>query len=156
MRLRLPLCQMIFCFALATPVCGQVSEASLQALYGPPIKGTYTVRPGVEIATSNGPKSEVCVLTVTGPRTEKQLMAVIDVAVPASSRGLALEQWLGCLGACQSIKEYEKVNISSAVMSGQTANPAAIIIFKSKPCEERAKEARTHGFSISQAKQPKE
>jgi hypothetical protein len=143
------LCQVMSCLALGTPIFGQVSEASLRALYGNPVKGSYTVRPGVTMATSNGPKGEVCVLTIAGPVTEQQLMAMIDVAVPASSRGLALNHLLECLGACQSVRVYENATIRSAVMSGQTSNPAAIISFKSKNCEERAKEARAQVFSIN-------
>jgi hypothetical protein len=143
------LCQVMFCLALGTPTFGQVSEASLRTLYGNPVKGSYTDGPGATMATSNGPKGEVCVLTISGPITEQQLMAMIDVAVPASSRGLALGNSLECVGACQSVRIYEKVTIRSAVMSGQTSNPAAIVSFKSKNCEERAKEARAQVFSIN-------
>ena len=148
------LCQVVFWIALGTPIFGQVNEATLRTLYGNPVNGSYTVRPGVTMATANGPKGEVCVLTITGPTTERQLMAIIDIAVPSSSRGLLLGQFLDCAGICQSVRDYEKVTISSAVMAGQIANPAAIISFKGKNCEERTKEARVQGFLISRPKQP--
>src|SRR5450432_3666815 len=94
--MRRRLCQVMFCFALGTPIFGQVSQASLRTLYGNPVKGSYAVGPGATMATSSGPKGEVCVLTISGPITERELMAIIDVAVPTSSRGLALDNFLDC------------------------------------------------------------
>lgn len=144
--------QVICWFALGTPLFGQVTEASLQALYGKPVAGTYTVRPGVTIATSDGPKGEACVLSIFGPTTEQEANAVIDEVVPAASRGLAGRTMVGCVGACESVRDYEKVTFSWAVMPGQIANPAAIIVFKNKNCEQRAKEVRARGFSITRPK----
>jgi hypothetical protein len=136
---------------LGMPLFGQVSEASLRALYGKPVNGSYVVRPGVTIDTSDGGKREVCVLTVTGPATEHAVMDVVDQAVPAASRGLALRSMLECVGDCVSNRIYEKATIVTAVMAGQTATPAAIVTFKGKSCEQRVKEAGAKGFSITRS-----
>jgi hypothetical protein len=142
-------CQAISWFILGMPAFGQVSETSLRTLYGKPVNGSYIVRPGITIAVTDGPKGEACVLTISGPITEPELTTIIDQAVPAASRGLGLRSMIDCVGACQSIREYEKLTVSFAVMAGQIARPAAIITFKSKSCEHRAREARAGGFSIT-------
>ena len=135
------MCAAIFCLALGAPGFGQVSEASLQALYGKPIDGSYVVHPGVTITVFDGPKGEVCVLTVSGPKTEEELIAIIDKAVPPASRGLALGSLITCMAICQTVRNYEKVTIYSTVLAGgQLDNPAAIVTFKSKSCEARVKE----------------
>jgi hypothetical protein len=147
-------CTFIFLLILGMPALGQVSETSLRSLYGKPVNGSYIVRPGATIATADGSKGEACVLTIWGPTTEKELIAIVDQAVPAVSRGLAVQSLIECTGACQSIRDYERVTVSSAVIGGQSANPAAIITFKSKTCEDRAKEARASGFSITRPETP--
>ena len=141
-------CGFIFLLTLGMPAFGQVSEASLRSLYGKPVDGSYVVRPGVTIATSAGLKGEACVLTIWGPTTEAELMAIVDQAVPPASRGLALGGVLECMGICKSTREYERVTVSSFVKAGQTASLAAIVISKSKSCEGRAREARAQNFSI--------
>jgi hypothetical protein len=133
----------------AMPIFGQVSETSLRDLYGKPNTGRYIVRPGVTVATSDGPNGEICVLTISGPIAEQELTAIIDEAVPTASRGLALGRMVDCVGACLSVRRYEKLTISSAVMGGQIADPAAIITSNSKNCEQRAKDARAKGFSMT-------
>lgn len=139
---------------LEMPLFGQVSEASLRALYGKPVNGSYVVRPGVTIDAFDGPKGEVCVLTVTGPATEQAVMDVVDQAVPAASRGLALGSMLECVGACESDWDYKKVTIVTAVMAGQTATPAAVVTFKGQSCEQRVKEAGARSVSITLSKIP--
>jgi hypothetical protein len=134
--------------ALAMPGFGQVTEASLRTLYGNPVNGSYTVSPGVTIATSDGPQGEVCVLKIVGATTEGQVLTIYDKAVPASARGLALGSMLECVGACKWDMNYEKMTMSYAVMKGQISDPAAIVSFKNKSCKERVKEAEAKGFSI--------
>lgn len=138
----------ILLLALGMPALGQISETSLRSLYGKPVNGSYTVRPGVTIATSDGSKGQVCVLTIWGPATEPELNTIIDQAVPAASRGMALLSMTECAGVCQSIGDYERATVSSGATAQQSAHPAAIVVFKSKTCEDRVKEARAMGFSI--------
>jgi len=133
-------CVAISWLALVAAGFGQVSEGSLRALYGKPVAGSYVVRPGVTITAIEGPKGEVCVLTISGPKTEEDLIAVIDKAVPPASRGLALGSLSECMGICRTTRNYEKVTIYSTVLAGgQLDNPAAIVTFKSKSCEARVK-----------------
>ena len=125
------------------PAFGQVSQASLEVRYGKPVAGSYVVRPGVMIKTYEGPAGEVCVLTVSGPKTEVYLMGILDEVVPTASRGLALGAGSECLGICRTIRDYEKVTIDSIVLAdGKLANPAAVVTIKSKSCEARVKEFR--------------
>ena len=127
--------------ALCVPAFGQVSEASLEARYGKPVAGSYVVRPGVTIKTYEGPKGEVCVLTISGPKTEKDLMAIVDQAVPSASRGLALGGVSVCAGICPTIRNYEKLTIETIVLyDGDRANATAAVTSKSKNCEARVKE----------------
>lgn len=113
---------------------GQVSQTSVRS---------YVVRPGVTIKTYEGPGGEVCVLTVSGPKTEMYLMGVLDEVVPTASRGLALGAMSECMGICRTIRTYEKLTIDSIVLAdGKLANPAAVVTFKSKRCEARVKEFR--------------
>ncbi len=130
------LCVAISGLALASPAFGQVSGASLRALYGKPVAGSCVVRPGVTITAIEGPKDEVCVLTISGPKTEVYLMGILDEAVPTASRGLALGALSECLGICRTVSNYEKVTIDSIVLAdGKLADPAAVVTFKSKSCE---------------------
>lgn len=137
------LCVATAWLAFGMPAFGQVSEASIEARYGKPVAGIYVVRPGVTIKTFEGPGGEVCILTVSGPKTEVYLMGILDEVVPTASRGLAHGAGSECLGICRTIRNYEKVTIASiALADGKLANPAAIVTFKSKSCEARVKEFR--------------
>jgi hypothetical protein len=136
------------------PAFGQLTERSLRILYGKAVNGSYIVRPGVTISASYGSNAEVCVLTIVGPTTEPELIGLVDQAVPAASRGLAPQSIIDCAGACLSIRAYERVTVSSAVIEGQIAHPAAIVTSKSKSCEAHAREARVQGFSIIRPKLP--
>jgi hypothetical protein len=120
--------------ALAMPAFGQVSQASVRS---------YVLRPGVTITEYEGPKHEVCVLTISGPKTEAYVMGILDEVVPTASRGLALGALSECAGICRNIRDYEKVTIDVTVLyDGKLANPAAEVTFKSKSCEARVKEFR--------------
>ena len=120
--------------AVGLPAFGQVSEASVRSDF---------LRPGVTITEYEGPKHEVCVLTVSGPKTEVYVMGILDEVVPTASRGLALGALSECAGICRNIRDYEKLTVDVTVMAdGKLANPAAEVIFKSKSCEARVKEFR--------------
>jgi len=136
-------CVAVCWLALGMPAFGQVSEESLRALYGKPVGGSYVVRPGVTVTAYEGPKGEVCVLTISGPKTEAYVMGVLDEVVPTASRGLALGAMSECAGICLIIRNYEKVTIDLTVLAdGKLDNPAAEVTFKSKICEARVKEFR--------------
>jgi len=141
-------CQFTAWLALGMPAFGQLTEASL------PIDGSYIVRPGVTISTSDQPKGEVCVVAISGRLTEPEVMAIIDEAVPMASRGLSLVAFYKCLGVCKSTWDDEKVKISEAVGFGQIASPAAIILFKRKKCEQRVKEAPSFSITVRQPTLP--
>ena len=94
------------------------------------------LRPGVTITEYEGPKHEVCVLTISGPKTEAYVMGILDEVVPTASRGKALDALSECAGMCLIIRDYEKVTIEVTVLyDGKLANPAATVTFKSKGCE---------------------
>ena len=128
------LCLAISWLAFGVPAFGQVSDASVRS---------YVLRPGVTITEYEGAKHEVCVLTVSGPKTEVYLMGILDEVVPTASRGLALGAMSECAGICLITRNYERVTIETTVLfGGQLDNPAAIVTFKSKSCEARVKEFR--------------
>ncbi len=112
--------------ALCVPAFGQVSKANVRS---------YVLRPGVTITEYEGPKHEVCVLTVSGPKTEAYVMGILDEVVPTASRGRALDAWSACAGICMTFRNYEKLTIETTVLyDGKLDNPAAIVTFKSKSC----------------------
>lgn len=106
------------------------------------------------MAASYGRRGEACVLTIWGPTSESELIAIIDEAVPAASRGLALGAMSECMGICKTVRKYEKATVSTAVMAGQIASPAAIVAFRSKTCEGRVKEARDKGLFTTRTRPP--
>lgn len=131
------------CLAISWLALGQVSQTSLRARYGEPVAGKYVVRPGVTIKTYDGPGGEVCVLTVSGPKTEVYMMGILDEVVPTASRGLALGAMSECMGICRETRTYEKLTIATTVMAdGKLADPAAEVTSRSKSCEARVKEFR--------------
>ncbi len=138
---------------LGAQVFGQVSEKSLQALYGNAVGGSYQVGPGITMTAFDGPKDQACVLKMHGLATDQQVMAVFDRAVPLRFSGPALRTLTVCHGSCQEAKDYQKLTIISAVIWGQNTNPSAIVLFKNKICDQRSKEARVAGFEgIAQPK----
>jgi hypothetical protein len=111
------------------------------------------VRPGVTIKTYEGPAGEVCVLTVSGPKTEAYLMGILDEVVPTASRGLALGALSECAGICMIIRNYEKVTIDVTVLyDGKLDNPAAEVTSKSKSCQARVKEFRASPRALTGGK----
>jgi hypothetical protein len=117
-------------------------------LYGDAVGGSYQVGPGITMAPFDGPKGQACVLKMYGPATDEQVTAIFDRAVPLRFRGLALRTMIDCLGFCQEVMDHERVTFISAVIAGQTASPSAMILFKSKVCHQRSKEARALGFTV--------
>ena len=150
--MRTQLCLIVVGLALGMSAFGQVSASSLETLYGTPVDGKYTVDSEVTIQTMDGPNGEACVLKVSGVTTEERLTAILDLAVPSASRGKLSTDMFECAGACERIGDYQLATIYSALFSGQTSTPSAIIKFKAKLCEQRAKEADAIGLAIKRSK----
>jgi hypothetical protein len=140
--------QLICSVVLCGQAFGQVSERSLRALYGNSVGGSYQVGAGITMTTFDGPKDQAWVLKLYGPATDGPFTAIFDRAVPLRFRGLAVGTLTDCVGSCEEVMDYEKVTFISVVIAGQTASPSAMILFKSKVCRQRSKEARALGFTV--------
>src|SRR5690348_2064422 len=73
---------------LSNPALGQVSESTLRAVYPQASNGAFVVKPGVEIKAVYGPHRHACVLYISGPVSQTELMTIFETSVPPKSRGL--------------------------------------------------------------------
>ena len=134
---------------LASAGLGQTTESTLKTLYSQASHGAFVVKPGVEIKAVYGPHRQACVLNISGPVSETELMTIFETSVPPKSRGLKKIDLLECIGSCQRIIEFEHVDFMSGVVgNSQTSEPAATIIFKRKECEKAAENAMRIPFSL--------
>jgi hypothetical protein len=142
-------------FILSSMGFGQTTESSLKALYGEPVHDTFTVDPKVRIKAVYGSDHQACVLTISGPTSEQELMKIFETAVSAKARGLKKDELLDCAGACVRIIQFENVDFRSGVIgTSQTSEPGAFIIFKRKDCEKAAAEAKKIPLSIKYVERP--
>jgi hypothetical protein len=154
MRLITRLALVILLFSAMPSGFGQVSQKKLRNRYGPPLHGSYSLRAGVSMSASDGPRDQACVLTISGQLPESELLAIFDELVPVAARGkelnsLLFSEWASGTGL-QSVKDYEKVSLVYFLPGRDiVANPAAFITFKSKSCATAAREARATGFRIT-------
>jgi len=95
-----------------------------------------------------GADHQACVLVISGSITEKEIMETFDRAVPAQSRGAKKQEWLECTGGCVKVFEFESLDLTSAVVGKQTADPAATVLFKRKDCVTLVNEANKIAIHI--------
>jgi hypothetical protein len=126
--------------ALCCGASAQTTESGLKALYGEPVQDTFLVRPDVQLHAVYGPDHKVCVLTISGPISERELMRVFDTIVPVKTRGLTRLSMIECMGVCRRVIHYENVEFTSGVIDSQVSDPAESIVFKRKDCEAAANE----------------
>ena len=121
---------------------GQTTESQLKDLYGEPVDGVFSIKPDVKLKAFFNAARQACVLTISGPRTEKELMQVFDMVVPQQMRGAQKSDLTECAGGCERVMQFEKVELTSGVMDHwQTSEPAAIITFTNTECETQKKNA---------------
>jgi len=129
------------------PLLGQTTESSLKRLYPRERKNTFIVRPGIRMKAIYGSRRKVCVLTISGPILEPDLMRVFETAVPKKSRGLYLQRLSECMGLCIQVFKFEKVELTLGVIgNSQKSEPSAVVIFRRPECEAAAKEVKKISF----------
>lgn len=130
---------------------GQTTAAAiLRKTYARAHDGTFVVKPGVKIKVIDGSNVEACVLIISGPISEQELIKTFETAVPAKIRGSKKQDLEECAGGCEQFIDYENVSFTSGVIQNkQTSNPDALIVFKRKECEPAAEAARKIPFSIT-------
>jgi hypothetical protein len=111
-------CVMSALLSLAVPLSAQFSKARLMRLFASDhaSPSTFTVKPGVEIKAIYGPHEQACVLTVTGPVSEQELLKVFDTVAPPKSRGVKKSDMIECVGACQRNISYDWVTFTTGVV----------------------------------------
>ncbi|MGA2591744.1 MAG: hypothetical protein ABSH32_17665 [Bryobacteraceae bacterium] len=122
----LPKC-LIWC-AIVTLHFSALAQSSLKALYGEPVEAAFLVQTGVRLKAVYGSDRRACVLTTSGPISERELMRVFETAVPKSVRGIQKLSLDERMGVCRG--------------TSQTSGPAAVIVFKRKDCEAAANEQK--------------
>ena len=136
-------------FLVCSTISAQTNKSSLKALYGKPKKGSFVVTAGVKLVAVYDSDDEACVLTISGPISEQDLMKLFDKTVPPKARGVKQQDLDMCAGPCEHVIDYEKVNFTSGVIgTRQTSDPDALIVFKRKDCETAARAAKATGFSM--------
>ena len=67
---------------LSSAALGQTTESTLKALYSQASDGAFIVKPGVKIKAVYGSDRQACVLNISGPVSETELMTIFETSVP--------------------------------------------------------------------------
>lgn len=125
------------------PAFGQTTEASLRALYGEPVNSTFIVKPNVKLHAVYGSGHQACVLTISGPLSQEELMKTFDAVVPAKTRGVKGWDLEECAGGCLQYTKFPTVDLTLGVIGAtQVSEPDALVVFKRKDCERAAEDAK--------------
>jgi len=130
---------------------GQSAKGSLKNIYPQEPNGAFILKPGVTMSAVYGSHDQACVFTISGPISRQELMNTFETVVP-KSRGGKHQTFYECDGlACFENYIFKNVYFTSFIVHGQTSEPDALIVFKSKDCQRAARNAEKITFVVKRA-----